>query len=128
MGPVVSRTWYMYGRKKDGNWLAEPLDSTVSKDDDMVFHMGRFKHKMFRLALGKLDGDVEKIYLYRGWRVAKVVKGEGVIDVIFASVEAHNAWLRCKRSRLGKDFDLQYKLEKADDRTIHFVEIQLPED
>ena len=128
MGPVISRTWFIYARSKDDKWLDEPLESTLAHEDDIRYHMGKFKHKFFRLALNRLDDNIVKIYLYHGWRVAKCTKHEdGSLTVAFSTREAHNAWLTCKRSRLGLKFDEKYKVSSSDAWAIRFEVLQLPE-
>ena len=128
MGPAISRTWFIYARDKNDKWLEEPLESTLSHEDDIRYHMGKFKHKFFRLALGRLDENIAKIYLYQGWRVAKCTKhGDDGMTVEFSSKDAHNAWLTCKRSRLGLKFDEKFRVSSSDDRTIRFEGLQSPE-
>ena len=82
MGLFVSRTWFIYARDSSDNWM-EPLTSTVANDDDITFHMGRFKHYVFLLGLNKLDATISKIYLYQNRRVAKCHKTEDSIVVDF---------------------------------------------
>tara|TARA_B110000003_G_C16583336_1_gene508908 strand:+ start:973 stop:1368 length:396 start_codon:yes stop_codon:yes gene_type:complete len=108
MGTFVSRTWFIYARGADDNWLEEPLASTISHDDDIKFHMGRFKHYAFSLALGKLEEGIKKIYLYQGRRVARAESSDGKIYVRFSSHEAVVAWSECKRSKLGLEFDRRF--------------------
>lgn len=104
MGLFPSRTWFIYGRDENDYWIKEPLASTVAKDDDVEFHMGRFKHYVFKLALGKLD-HARKIYLYHGHRVVRAVMRDGNLFVEFSTQESADAWTTCKRSHLGKEFD-----------------------
>lgn len=104
MGLFPSRTWFIYGRDENDYWIKEPLASTVAKDDDVEFHMGRFKHYVFKLALGKLD-HARKIYLYHGRREVKAVMRDGNLFVTFTRQESADAWTTCKRSHLGKEFD-----------------------
>ena len=130
MGPVISRTWFVYARSRDGKWLDDPLESTLAHEDDLEYHMGKFRHKFFRLALDRLnkDKDIDKIYLYHGWRVAKCTKHEdNSLTVEFSSKEAHNAWLTSRRSHLGRIFDERYKVSSSDDWAIRFEALQLPE-
>lgn len=107
MGAFVSRTWFIYARDENDRWLKEPLASTLAHEEDCAFHMGRFKHFVFKLGLGRLTSM--KIYLYRGFRVAKAVRRSETVDVIFYSKEAAEAWKTCKRSKLGQAFDLEFQ-------------------
>ena len=107
MGLFVSRTWFIYARDASDKWM-EPLASTVSNDDDIVFHMGRFKHYVFLLGLGKLDPTISKIYLYQSRRFARCEKKDGEVCVEFSTKEASDAWLTCKRSKMGRKFDSVY--------------------
>ena len=49
------------------------------------------------------------------------------LTVAFSTHEAHNAWLTCKRSRLGLKFDEKYKVSSSDAWAIRFEVLQLPE-
>ena len=109
MGPVLSRTWYIYGRDQSDNWIPKPLDSTLAKEEDTVFHMGRFKHQVFLMALQLDHMTVTKMYLYRGWRRVKCDKTENAIVLTFSDDEALQAWSTCRRSRLWKLFDSTWK-------------------
>ena len=114
MGPALSRTWYIYGRDLNDNWIPEPLNSTLAKENDTTFHMGRFKHQVYLMAL-KLDHtDVNKLYLYRGWRRVKCEKTENTITITFSDDEARQAWSECNRSRLGKKYDNTWKKTNDD--------------
>lgn len=125
---MISRTWFVYARSHEGKWLDDPIDSTISREDDMKYHMGKFRHKFFRFALGLLDKNIAKIYLYHGWRIAKCTKNkDNSLTVEFSSIEAHNAWLTSRRSQLGKKFDEKFKVSESDDWSIRFVGLQLPE-
>ena len=119
MGLFVSRTWFIYARDSSDNWM-EPLTSTVANDDDITFHMGRFKHYVFLLGLNKLDPTISKIYLYQNRRVAKCHKTEDSIVVDFWSKEAAKAWSTCKRSKQGRKFDSVYTLKEETDLQIVF--------
>lgn len=111
MGIFVSRTWFIYARDADDKWIETPLASTVAHEEDVEFHMGRFKHYVFKLALGELDSTISKIYLYCGTRVAKCIfmKEEKKIYVEFSSAEAASAWDTCKRSKRGLMFDRRFE-------------------
>ena len=99
-------TWFMYGRDKNDRW-ADPLYSTVAKADDIEFHMGRFKHKLFEFALGELD--ILKLYLYHGRsRRVKAWFEEDTLKIQFTTTEAKNAWNTCKRSKKGLRFDKEF--------------------
>ena len=105
MGQYFSGPWFIYGRDLDDKWIEEPI-STFSKEDDILFHMGRFKHHVFELGLDKMN--IKKIYLYQKFRVIKAFRQDDKIIVVFSSEEATKAWLNCKRSKLGIDFDKIY--------------------
>jgi len=108
MGQVISRTWFLYARDKQDNWLTDPIDSTLVKDDDCKYHMGKFKHKVFRFALGQELEHCSKIYLYQGWRRAKCELTDETCVVTFSDKEALEAWDTCKRSKLGNKFDQHF--------------------
>ena len=120
MGAFVSSTWFIYARGADDNWLEEPLASTLSRDDDIKFHMGRFKHYVFSLALEKLEDGIQKIYLYQGRRVARAESKDGKIYITFSSSEATTAWSECKRSKLGLEFDKRFNKESESAYNIVF--------
>lgn len=123
MGLFVSRTWFIYARDENDNWM-EPLASTVANDDDIKHHMGRFKHYVFLLGQGKLDDSISKIYLYQSRRVAKCVKTDGEICVEFSSKEAADAWSVCKRSKQGRKFDSLYTLDETSEYSVVFKSCQ----
>lgn len=108
MGPVLSTTWYTYGRDLDDVWLEDPIDSTVAKSDNIPHHVGKFKHKVFQLAIGREYQDTPKIYLYQGFRRIKCEKTDNQIIITFSDKEAIDGWKNCKRSKAGKIFDEQY--------------------
>jgi len=115
MGQVFSRTWFIYGRDHSDNWIDKPLDSTLAKEDDTVFHMGRFKHQVFLLALKLAHISVSKMYLYHGWRRAKCEKTESTIVITFSDTEARKAWGESIPSRLQTLFDSTWEKISADD-------------
>ena len=119
MGIFLSRTWFIYARDNNDRWM-EPLASTLSNEEDLAFHMGRFKHYVFLLGLGKLDAEISKIYLYQNRRVAKCVKSESEIVVEFCSKEAADAWTSCKRSKKGRKFDSMYSFSGQTDLSVTF--------
>ena len=82
MGIFLSRTWFIYARDKSDRWM-EPLASTLSNEEDLEFHMARFKHYVFLLGLDNLDAEISKIYLYQNRRVAKCVKSGSEIRGFF---------------------------------------------
>lgn len=114
MGTALSRTWFIYARDKEGNWCSEPIDSTITKDDDICYHMGRFKHKVFLYSLGQGLTDCSKIYLYQGWRKVKAELTEDALIVTFSDIHSKDAWDKCRRSKKGNEFDLCFsKPEKT---------------
>ena len=119
MGLLVSRTWFIYARDASDRWM-EPLTSTVSNDDNLEFHMGRFKHYVFLLGLGKLDESISKIYLYQNRRFAKCVRSEDTLTVEFSTAQAAKAWSTCKRSKQGRKFDSVYTLKEQTDWQVVF--------
>jgi len=119
MGLFVSRTWFIYARDENDRWL-EPLASTLARENDLVHHMGRFKHFVFSLGLGKLDSTISKIYLYQHRRMAKCVKENNEIKVEFTSIEVANAWTTCKRSKQGRRFDGMYTLKDTTEYSVVF--------
>lgn len=122
MGPALSRTWYIYGRDHSDYWISEPLDSTLAKEDDTTFHMGRFKHQVYLMASELAHLEVSKIYLYHGWRRVKCEKTETTIVITFSDDEARESWSTCKRSRLWKLFESTWKKVSTDEGYIHSFE------
>ena len=120
MGLFLSRTWFIYARDDNDRWI-EPLTSTLTNEDDVAFHMGRFKHYVFKLGLGELDETISKIYLYQNRRVAKCVKSDTEIELEFCSKEAADAWSTCKRSKKGRKFDSKYTLSEQTDFKVKFT-------
>lgn len=107
MGSFMSHTWFIYGRDKNDKWLDEPIVSTLTKADNIEFHMKRFKYHVYQLGLGYLD-NVHKIYLYQGFRVAKCVLKDDTVTVEFSSEAAKKAWSTCKRPSPYRKFDSVY--------------------
>ena len=125
MGPALSRTWYIYGRDLSDNWISEPLNSTLAKEDDTNFHMGRFKHQVYLMALNLDHIKVTKMYLYHGWRRVKCEKTENLITITFSDNEARQAWSECKRSRLGKLYDSTWKKKPQEGYIYAFEKITI---
>ena len=123
MGLLVSRTWFIYARDASDRWM-EPLTSTVSNDDNLEFHMGRFKHYVFSLSLGKLTEGIRKIYLYQGRRVARCERFDDKVVVTMSSREAMTAWVECKRSKLGLEFDKRFEQTSRTTYDITFTRMQ----
>lgn len=120
MGVFLSRTWFIYARDANDKWM-EPLTSTLTNEDDIEHHMGRFKHYVFLLALGKLDECISKIYLYRHRRVARCEIFEEELRVDFSSKEAMDAWNSCKRSKQGRKFDSIFSFKEQGDYSVTFT-------
>lgn len=112
-------TWFMYGRDKNDRWT-DPIYSTVAKADDVEFHMGRFKHKVFEFALDQLD--ICKLYLYHGrTRYVKAWFEEDTLKVQFCSNESKEAWKTCKRSKKGGQFDQRFEpINVSDEWILYF--------
>lgn len=91
MGSNLSRTWYIYSRNADDKWSETPVASTLAREDDIHYHIGRFKHVVFQMALKRLD-SVQKVYLYRGWRIAKAHRDHNCLELEFYNEEYANAW------------------------------------
>jgi len=121
MGAYLTTTWYTYARGKDDKWLEEPIDSTVAKADDIQHHMGRFKHKVFRLALGQQFSETPKIYLYQGSRRVKCEKTSDSVIVTFSDSVAKEAWLQCRRSKLGLKVDEKYEGPPDTNAFVHIL-------
>ena len=121
MGPVISRTWFIYGRDIENNWLETPIYSTISKENDVNYHTGRFKHQCFLMILNIEHTNVNKMYLYRGWRRIKCEKSDNKITVTFSDEEARKAWKQCNRSNLGKTFDKKWHQTCSEGYVYSFV-------
>ena len=91
MGANLSRTWYIYSRDADDKWSETPVASTLARGDDIEHHIGRFKHVVFQMALNRMAG-VQKVYLYRGWRIAKAHRDNNCLVLDFSKDEYANAW------------------------------------
>ena len=107
----MSRTWCIYARDEHDKWIEEPISSTLSHEDDIPFHMGRFKHYVFRQGLNDLPNN--KIYLYKGFRMAKSCMYDNKLVVTLCSKDAVDAWSSCKRSKLGLKFDKLWTQESS---------------
>lgn len=114
-----SQTWFMYGRDKNDRWTPA-LYHTLANADDIDFHMGRFKHKVFEFALGEMD--IHKLYLYHNWtRHAKAWFEEDTFKIQFSSVAARDSWKTCKRSKRGQSFDKVFSpIEVPDEWVLYF--------
>jgi hypothetical protein len=122
MGGYLTTTWYTYGRNENDYWLEEPIDSTVAKSENPLHHMGKFKHKVFQLALGEKYTSTPKIYLYQGYRKAKCELTDKSIIVTFSDSESKKAWDTCRRSKLGLKFDEIYKLPTSKETYVYIFE------
>lgn len=120
MGPAISRTWYIYGRDHSDKWLSAPLDSTLARENDINFHMGRFKHQLYLMALKLAHTEVSKMYLYQGWRRAKCVFEKDDILLTFSDYESLQAWETCHRSRLDTTFAANWECVKKTTWTLQF--------
>lgn len=107
MGLTTSRSWFMYGRDQQDYWLSEPLEISLARKTDVLFHVGLFKHQVLLMALDLAHVNVRKLYLYNGWqRVAKCEKTETMLFITFTdSNQGTELWSTCTRSRLQKLFD-----------------------
>jgi hypothetical protein len=103
MGQYLSGPWFIYRRDLDDTWMDKPISTSSSNENNIIFHMGRFKHHVFELGLNKIE--IHKIYLYQKFRHAKAFRQDDKIIVMFSSTEAKKAWFNCKRSKLGLTFD-----------------------
>jgi hypothetical protein len=104
-----SHLWYIYGRDKQDYWLPNYIDMSVAQESNELFHIGRFKHQVFLMALALAHGNVHKIYLYHGWRVAKCEKTEKTLSITFTDDKHDALWSTCTRSRLQQLFDAKWK-------------------
>lgn len=114
MGAILTKTWYVYARDLNDQWLENPIHSTVAKEENDNHHIGMFKHKFFTFALGDDFTHCSKIYLYHGWRKIKVHKDERIITVTFSDKNAADTWSTCKRSRLGNRFDANWSISSKE--------------
>lgn len=110
MGALITKTWYVYARDLEDQWLDDPLHSTVAKEEDVKHHVGMFKHKVFMFALEEEFTHCSKLYLYHGWRKIKVQKDGPIIIVTFSDSDTKKAWDTCKRSNKGNRFDQTWTL------------------
>jgi len=121
MGGYLTTTWYVYARDKDDHWLSDPIDSTVAKSDNIQYHMGRFKHKVFQLALLHQFTETPKIYLYQGSRRVKCEKTSDSVIITFSDNEAKEAWINCRRSKLGLKVDEKYEGPSDTNAFVHIL-------
>lgn len=111
-----SQSWFMYARDKQDYWIPEPLYSTLMREDDVLHHMGRFKHRFFVFALGQLE-SVGKLYLYRGrYRQVKCWFDGETLTVDFSTEESLKAWSDTRRSKKGLDFDLLFTQQVSESK------------
>lgn len=122
MGAYLTSTWYTYGRDVNDNWLEDPIDSTVAKADNPLHHMGKFKHKVFLLALGEKYTETPKIYLYQGRRKVKCELTDTQVIITFSDSDSKKSWDSCKRSKLGLKFDEIYKLPTSKETYVYIFE------
>tara|TARA_B110000091_G_scaffold213194_1_gene261871 strand:+ start:818 stop:1177 length:360 start_codon:yes stop_codon:yes gene_type:complete len=117
----MGQTWFMYARDTQDYWIKEPLYSTLISPDDIDYHMGRFKHKVFMLGLGELK--VHKLYLYQGWtREVKCWFQEDTLKVEFSTERARASWKTSKRSHKGRKFDSIFtKVDTKEEWVINFT-------
>lgn len=120
----MGQTWFMYARNKEDYWVKEPFYSTLTNENNIEYHMGRFKHRVFLFALGELDEpDVYKMYLYQGWsREVKCWFQEDTLKIQFSTERARNAWGLCRRSKKGLSFDNKFvKVNTNNKWVLHFT-------
>jgi hypothetical protein len=92
MGSVNSCTWFIYSRDKDDTWSDTPIASTLVREEELNYHLGRFKHVVFKMCTDNL-GPIRKVYLYHGWRVAKAEVMDNLLCLFFATrVQADQWW------------------------------------
>ncbi len=91
MGSHFSTTWYIYSREENDEWSAEPIASTLAREDDINFHLGRFKHIVFKMGVGQLK-NIKKVYLYHGWRMAKAEMTDNEIRLYFRDESIAEKW------------------------------------
>ena len=121
MGAYLTTTWYVYARGQDDNWLTDPIDSTVAKSDEIEYHMGKFKHKVFQLALDQQFTKTPKIYLYQGSRRVKCEKTSDSVIITFSDNSAKKAWNNCRRSKLGLKVDEKYQGPSDTNAFVHIL-------
>lgn len=110
MGLTPSRSWYMYGRDHQDYWLSKPLELSIARETDVLFHIGLFKHQVLLMALDLAHVNVSKLYLYNGWqRVAKCEKTDRMLFITFTDSAKTELWSTCTRSRLQNLFDHKWK-------------------
>lgn len=92
MGSHNSRTWFIYSREEDDTWSETPIASTLVRAGELDYHLGRFKHIVFKMSTDNL-GPIRKVYLYHGWRVAKAEVADNLLCLSFATrFEADQWW------------------------------------
>lgn len=111
MGALITKTWFVYGRDLNDQWLTDPLHSTLAKEDNETHHVGMFKHRTFQFALGENHQTCYKLYLYHGWRRIKVQKEPTSLAVHFSDKAAKDAWDNSRKPKLGKQFHKKWSLE-----------------
>lgn len=91
MGSQLSITWYIYSREENDEWSEEPISSTLAKEEDVNYHLGRFKHIVYKMGVGKLN-NIRKVYLYHGWRVVKAEMKDTEIGLYFSDETIAEKW------------------------------------
>lgn len=89
-------TWYMYGRSRHTDKYTEALHTSMERHDDLLYHMGRFKHEVFMYALGENHESLKSLYLYTSyWRMAKCFRDGDKIWLEFRDSDTAYMWDSC---------------------------------
>jgi len=111
MGSQVSTTWYIYSREENDEWSETPIASTLTREEDVNYHIGRFKQIVYKMSVGKLQ-NIRKIYLYHGWRVVKAVMEENELRLEFTDKTTAEKWWESDEECgvFSKEFDKKWKV------------------
>jgi len=112
MGSSLSTTWYIYSREENDEWSETPIASTLAREDDINYHLGRFKHIVYKMGVGKLN-SIQKVYLYHGWRIVKATLEKNELRLEFTDKTTAEKWWESDEECDGvfsKEFDIKWKV------------------
>jgi len=117
MGSHLSTTWFIYSREENDDWSENPLASTLTHEKDVNYHIGRFKHLVYKMCVGKLQ-NIRKVYLYHGWRMIKAVMDKNELCLEFTDKATAEKWWESDEECIetgvySKEFDKKWKVRDA---------------
>ena len=128
MGQFYSKAWYIYHRDMDDSWNKTALASTLSRDTDRSYHMGRFKNAVYYMAVSEA---FHKVYLYKGsQRQARAECKKRLCTITFLNAADKNRFYGAREQTIhtdfgitGPDFEKKWKLYKEGAMDITFYRL-----